>query len=95
MIDWREVDLDGATVEGLSNVCHYGRGILVWGQRGGHPYAAAVSSAGKVTDALPTWLGRVSGMLQDDFGDLRVTCGRPPRTPPRGRRRRVGRGGRG
>lgn len=82
MLDWHEIDLGGATVEGLSNVCHYGRGILVWGQRGGRPYAAAVSSTAKVTEALPTWPGRVSSVLQDDLGDLRVTGGAPPRTHP-------------
>jgi hypothetical protein len=40
MIDWREIDLDGVTVEGLTNACAYGRGVLVWGRRGGRPYAA-------------------------------------------------------
>lgn len=81
MIDWREVDLGGVTVEGLSNQCPYGLGIHVWGQRGGRPYAAAVSSAGNVIEALPKWPGHVSSVLQD-VGDLYVTGGSPPRTHP-------------
>lgn len=85
MIDWREVELGGATVEGLDNGCHYGRGIHVWGQRAGRPYAAAVSSARQVAEALPTWSGRVTGVLQDDGGDRRVTGGSPPRTHPANR----------
>ena len=82
MIDWREIDLGGATIEGLTNVCHYGRGILAWGRRGGHPYAARVSSTGDVDESLPRWSGRVSSVLQDDGGDLCVTGGSPPRTHP-------------
>src|SRR6188472_733551 len=64
MLDWREVDLGGATIEGLTNVCHYGRGILAWGRRGGHPYAARLSSTGNVDETLPRWSGRVSSVLQ-------------------------------
>lgn len=82
MIDWREVNLGGAMVEGLSNCSNYGRGILVWGQREGHPYAATVSSAGEVAPSIPAWPGRVSSALQIDVGELRVTGGRPPLTHP-------------
>jgi hypothetical protein len=84
MIDWREVDLDGAVAEGLSNVCHYGRGVHVWGHREDRPFAATVLPAGKVGEVLPSWRGRVSGVLQDDMGDLHVTGGDPPRTHPGG-----------
>ena len=82
MINWREIDLDGVRVEGLTNRCHYGRGILVWGRREGRPYAAEVSSTGSVSESLPTWSGRVSTVQQGDLGDLRVTGGSPPQTHP-------------
>lgn len=41
-----------------------------------------MSSAGEVTETLPTWRGGICSVLQDDLGDLRVTGGRPPRTHP-------------
>lgn len=82
MINWREIDLGGATIEGVSNVCHYGRGILAWGRRDGHPYAVRVSSTGNLVESSPRWTGRVSGVLQDDMGNLCVTGGSPPRTHP-------------
>lgn len=82
MLDWREVDLGGATVEGLTNSCDFGRGVLVWGRRGQRPYAAHVTASREVTESLPGWEGRVTGVLQDDGGDLCVTGGSPPRTHP-------------
>lgn len=82
MLDWREIELDGATVEGLANTSAFGRGVLVWGARAGRPYAAHVSAAREVTERLPGWDGRVTGVLQHEPGDLRVTGGSPPRTDP-------------
>lgn len=82
MIDWREVDLGGATPEGLQHVVYDGDGMLLWGLREGRPYAAAVSSEGDVTESLPSWPGRVSGVVQGDGGTVYVIGGSPPLTHP-------------
>ncbi|MCD6639234.1 MAG: hypothetical protein LT071_04905 [Nocardioides sp.] len=82
MLNWREIDLRGASLQGLDNTTHYGVNVLTWGQRSGQPYAALVHTAGGVTEAVPSWSGQVTSVMQDDMGDVVVIGGSPPRTHP-------------
>ena len=81
MIEWRQVDLDGARAHGLVNRTPYGRGILVTGQVEEAAYVAGVSADGRVERQLgggtaPVWSAMVPEL------DAQWICGTPPRSFP-------------